>query len=263
MVFGRTAWERGCLPRAAWIGRDEVPDGRSDEPEPPSDDEVRESAGQSAPSSATWGDLLAMFEGAQASGQSAPWDKFFAARADAPAPRMQIGRYEIIAPLGSGGFGLVYRAFDPTLRRPRALKIPRPEVLESPAKRQRFLSDAVALARLDHPNVVRVYDADLCGGICYIAMEICEGGSLADWLKGLPLDEAIPPRWAAELVEQIAGGVEHAHERGIYHRELKPGNILLTPAAKPVKLSSTPGRSPRAIPPGSAPKLVISGSPKS
>ena len=62
-------------------------------------------------------------------------------------------------------------------------------------------------------------------------MELCEGGSLADWLIQLPANIAIPPRWAASLVERIAGGVEHAHERGIYHRDLKPGNILLTACA--------------------------------
>ena len=101
-------------------------------------------------------------------------------------------------------------------------------MLTSPALRRRFLVDAVALARLDHPNIVRIYDADESGGLCYIAMELCESGSLADWLKTRARDEMLSAAWVAKLVSQIADGVQHAHDRAIYHRDLKPGNILLT-----------------------------------
>jgi serine/threonine protein kinase len=147
-------------------------------------------------------------------------------------PRCQIGRYEIVEQLGCGAYGFVLRAFDPVFMRPCALKVPYPHVLAEPKKRQRFLNEPRTLERLGqptvHPNIVRVYDADECGGICYIAMELCESGSLADWLNKLPEGAVIPVYWAAELVRLIAGGVQHAHEREIYHRDLKPANILLT-----------------------------------
>src|SRR5262249_16479362 len=145
---------------------------------------------------------------------------------------MQLGRYEVLECLGTGAFGFVLRAFDPVFRRPCALKVPYPNVLAEPRKRQRFLGEARALERLSyptpHPNVVRVYDAHQCAGICYITMELCELGSLGDWLDKLPESTVVPKYWAAELVRQIAAGVQHAHERGIYHRDLKPANILLT-----------------------------------
>ena len=97
------------------------------------------------------------------------------------------------------------------------------------------------MARLDHPNVVRVYDSDRCGGICYIAMELCEGGSLADWLDRLPKSMTVPASWAAELVARVADGVQHAHDRGVYHRDLKPANILLAhPAPTPGEVEPAP-----------------------
>jgi serine/threonine protein kinase len=145
-----------------------------------------------------------------------------------PVTPRRIAHYDVFDCLGTGGFALVYRAFDRILKRPRALKLARPDVLTSPALRRRFLVDAVALARLDHPNIVRIYDADESGGLCYLAMELCESGSLADWLKSLASTEILPAAWVANLVSQIADGVQHAHDRGIYHRDLKPGNILLT-----------------------------------
>jgi serine/threonine protein kinase len=149
-----------------------------------------------------------------------------------PRARFQIGRYDIVEQLGCGAYGFVLRAFDPVFRRPCALKVPYPGVLAEPNKRQRFLNEPRTLDRLGqptvHPNIVRVYDADECGGVCYIAMELCESGSLADWLRHLPDNTVIPVYWACELVRMIAGGVQHAHERKIYHRDLKPANILLT-----------------------------------
>jgi serine/threonine protein kinase len=153
--------------------------------------------------------------------------------ADTTPTPMRIGRYEVLGHLAPGAFGFVLRAYDPVFMRPCALKVPNPNVLAEPGKRRRFLQEARALERLGdpapHPNVVRVYDADECGGICYIAMELCELGSLADWLADLPEGAVTPKYWAAELVKQIAAGVQHAHERGIYHRDLKPANLLLTP----------------------------------
>jgi serine/threonine protein kinase len=166
--------------------------------------------------------------------------------ANATSANMQIGRFEVSDLLGEGAFGFVFRAFDPFCKRPCALKVPKPDVLGNTRKRQRFLSDAVAMARLGHPNVVQVYEADECGGICYIAMELCESGSLADWRNGLPEGAVIPTDWATELVRQIADGVQHVHERRIYHRDLKPANILLVPAED----DPTPRRAGNVAAPG-------------
>jgi serine/threonine protein kinase len=146
-----------------------------------------------------------------------------------PSPRLSIGRYEVHELLGRGAFGFVVRAFDPMCWGPCALKIPNPNVLTDPRRRQRFLKEPRILARLNHPNVVRVFDADEYSDICYIAMELCQPGSLADWLKKLPSESTVPANRAAELVRQIADGVQHVHEKGIYHRDLKPANILLVP----------------------------------
>jgi serine/threonine protein kinase len=146
-----------------------------------------------------------------------------------PLPQ-KIGRYEVFERLGSGAVGIVLRAYDPIFQRQCALKVPHVYVLADHKKQERFLAGARALASLNHDNVVRVFDTDQCGLVCYIAMEFCQLGSLADWLSELPADVVIAADWAARLAKQIADGVQHVHERRIYHRDLKPANILLTSA---------------------------------
>jgi serine/threonine protein kinase len=147
--------------------------------------------------------------------------------------QMRIGRYEVFEILGAGAFGFVLKAFDPVFRFECALKIPTPLVLLDPKRRRQFLAEARKLHLLSHPaphpNVVRVYDADECGEVCYFAMEICALGSLEDWLGKLPEGAVLPQFWVADLVRRIADGVQHAHDRGIYHRDIKPANILLSP----------------------------------
>ncbi len=143
------------------------------------------------------------------------------------ADPLVIGRFEIRRELGRGGGGIVLLAFDPTLCRTVAMKVPAPEVLVSSAARRRFLSEAQAVAALRHPNIVAVHEAGEAGPIPYIIMDYCEGGSLSAWLSTRSSDHPVPPRWAARLVSQIAAGVQHAHDRGIIHRDLKPSNILL------------------------------------
>jgi hypothetical protein len=141
-------------------------------------------------------------------------------------PWSSLGRFEIRRELGRGSFGIVYLAHDPGLGREVALKIPRADSLADPDLRQRFQREARAAAGLDHPNLVPVYEAGEVGPVCYIASAYCPGTTLAHWLK--QRDEPVPYRTAAELVRVLAEAVGYAHQRGVVHRDLKPGNILLS-----------------------------------
>jgi eukaryotic-like serine/threonine-protein kinase len=139
--------------------------------------------------------------------------------------RNQFGRFSIVRELGRGGFGVVFLAEDSVLRRQVALKVPRPEALVTPEVRRRFLREAEAASRLDHPHIVPVYEVGEEGPICFIASAYCEGPTLANWLR--LQTTSVPIRVASRLVAVLAAAVAHAHEREILHRDLKPGNILL------------------------------------
>jgi WD40 repeat protein/serine/threonine protein kinase len=138
----------------------------------------------------------------------------------------RFGRFEIRRTLGRGGFGIVFLAWDPELRRHVALKVPQPEVLASPEARRRFLREAHAAGGLDHPNIIPVYQAGTVGSVYFIASAYCEGPTLEQWLEGRPAG-SVPVRDAARLIRTLADAVHHAHERGVLHRDLKPSNILL------------------------------------
>jgi serine/threonine protein kinase/tetratricopeptide (TPR) repeat protein len=137
----------------------------------------------------------------------------------------QLARFEIRRELGRGGFGIVYLAYDPQLRREVALKILRADALVNPEARARFQQEARAAAALDHPSLVPVYEAGADGPISFIALGYCPGPSLAAWLKSWA--EPVPLALASELIAILAAAVQHAHERGVLHRDLKPANILL------------------------------------
>jgi WD40 repeat protein/serine/threonine protein kinase len=153
---------------------------------------------------------------AKAAAESSP------AAAHSPLPPAIPG-YEILAVLGQGGMGIVYRARQTTLNRPVALKMIRSGAYATDEERARFHREAEAAARLRHPNIVQVYEVGEHEGQPFLALELVEGGSLADRLQSTPG----PAGDAAELLETVARAVQYAHERGVVHRDLKPANILL------------------------------------
>ncbi len=135
-----------------------------------------------------------------------------------------IGRYEVRAALGSGGFATVYRAYDPTLDREVALKVLHAHLAGDPLIRERFLREGRALARVRHPNIVHVYDAGEAGALAYLAMELVEGRPLEAILRErgrLSLPEVLA------ITDQLAGALAAVHARQLVHRDVKPNNILI------------------------------------
>ncbi len=143
------------------------------------------------------------------------------------APPRTIGRFQIERELGRGGFGIVYLARDERLGRLVALKVQRPEALISPSLRERFMREAQAAARLEHPHIAGVHEVGEAGRRIWIASELVSGESLAGWLKHQTAPPA--PRAAAAFVASLADAVACAHHQGVLHRDLKPSNVLLQP----------------------------------
>jgi WD40 repeat protein/serine/threonine protein kinase len=134
------------------------------------------------------------------------------------------GNYEILGELGRGGMGVVYRARQLSPNRIVALKMVLDGNRAGSEELDRFRIEAEAVGRLNHPNIVQVYEAGDAGGLPFFSLEYCDGGSLAQKLNGAPQ----PARSAAHLIELLARAIHAAHERGIVHRDLKPANVLFS-----------------------------------
>jgi serine/threonine protein kinase len=138
----------------------------------------------------------------------------------------RLGPYEILAPLGVGGMGEVYRARDTRLDRAVAIKILPPQFSADPVRKQRFEREAKTISNLNHPNICVLYDVGRQDGVDYLVMECVEGETLAKRLEKGPLTQEQMLKYGA----QIADALDKAHRAGIVHRDLKPGNIMLTPS---------------------------------
>ena len=135
-----------------------------------------------------------------------------------------LGPYEIVAPLGAGGMGEVYRARDTRLDRTVAIKILPPHFADDKVRRQRFEREAKVISSLNHPNICTLYDVGRQDGVDFIVMEYLEGESLGERLAKGPL----PVAHVLQYGTQIASALDKAHRSGVTHRDLKPGNIILT-----------------------------------
>ena len=149
-------------------------------------------------------------------------------------PGTTLGPYEIQAPLGAGGMGEVYKATDTRLDRTVAIKGLPAHVAADPDLKQRFEREAKTLSSLNHPHICTLHDIGSQDGVDFLVMEYLEGDILAQRLEkgALPLDQAL------HVAIEIADALDKAHRQGITHRDLKPGNIMLT---KTASSSSTSG----------------------
>ena len=136
----------------------------------------------------------------------------------------KLGPYEIIAPIGAGGMGEVYKARDTRLDRTVAIKVLPEHLAKDPDRRERFEREARAVSSLNHPHICTLYDIGQEDGIDFLVMEHIEGETLAERLKkgAIPFDQAL------RCGMEVADALDKAHRQGVVHRDLKPGNIMVT-----------------------------------
>ena len=156
----------------------------------------------------------------------------------------RLGPYAIVAPLGAGGMGEVYRARDPKLNRDVAIKVLLPAVANDADRLARFSREAQVLASLNHPNIAHIYGLEDADGVRALVMELVEGPTLADRIAqgAIPLVEALP------IAKQIAEALEAAHEQGVIHRDLKPANIKVREDGAVKVNSASPASLPLRLP---------------
>ncbi len=181
------------------------------------------------------------------------------------SPGSRLGPYEILAPLGAGGMGEVYRARDAKLGRDIAVKVLPAALASDPDRRQRFEQEARSASALNHPNILTIYDIGETNGTTYIAMELIEGKTLRELVAS---GEPLPTRRLLDLAVQIADGLAKAHSAGIVHRDLKPENVMISKdgfakildfgLAKLAEPATHDGSAlPTAVAPGTAPGTVM------
>jgi serine/threonine-protein kinase len=141
-----------------------------------------------------------------------------------------IGPYQITGKIGEGGMAVVYKGFQQSLNRYVAVKVLRSELAQDEQFVERFRREALAVADLSHPNILHVYDAGVVQGLYYIVMAYVDGGSLKDVIGQGPMDVEM----SVSIAAQMADALEHAHKRGLVHRDVKPNNILMTRDGRPL-----------------------------
>jgi serine/threonine protein kinase len=137
-----------------------------------------------------------------------------------------LGKYRILEEIGRGGMGMVYKAHDTVLDRLVAIKVLAPHLTWDQEFVQRFLHEARAAARLEHPHIVTIHDVGQVQGYHFIAMKYLEGRSLAEIIRR---EGRLPPERVAHLLAQIAQALDYAHARNLIHRDVKPGNVIVGP----------------------------------
>ncbi|MCB8942626.1 MAG: protein kinase [Ardenticatenaceae bacterium] len=152
-------------------------------------------------------------------------------------------RYRLESLLGDGGMGTVYRAHDLNLDRPVAIKLMHAHFARQPEFQQRLIQEAKTAAQLDHPSVVKIYDFGNSEQGLFIAMEYVDGGSLREHLRRLQkMQKFLPLSQSLQIAAQIAEALHYAHQRGIVHRDIKPGNIILKRLSSPAQSNEVPIR---------------------
>ena len=149
---------------------------------------------------------------------------------DGAGPARRVGRFELTAVAGRGSFGTVWKAWDPEMNRVVAVKVPHRGTLAGPVDVERFMGDARLPVQLRHPHIVRVYEVGSDGGVPFLVSEFVPGRTLADLLA----ERRPGPAEAAGLLAKVADALDHAHKKGVVHRDVKPSNILVTAAGEPV-----------------------------
>ena len=140
------------------------------------------------------------------------------------SPGARLGPYEVLAPLGAGGMGEVYRARDTRLRREVAVKVLPESFTQDQDRLRRFEQEALAASALNHPNILTIHDIGSEAGSPFVVSELLEGQTLRERSRA----GALPEGQAIEYAVQIANGMAAAHEKGIVHRDLKPENLFVT-----------------------------------
>lgn len=146
-----------------------------------------------------------------------------------PSP-LRFGKFELLAELGAGGMGRVFKARDTNLDRIVALKVLKNSILPDPDEIKRFHREAKAESRVEHPNIIPVYEFGEIRGLPYFAMQLADGGNLVTWTK----ENGRDPQRIVAIMEKVSRAVSYAHEKGVIHRDLKPGNILMTKDGEPL-----------------------------